>query len=151
MINVKSFNKGILDMISLHSYEFYTIERDLNIMCTCTDPATKQANVNCSKCLGTGYKIRIRKMRGASQDTKLPPTFRSDKFLVARNYFIPTNNIELKEDDLIVDGDSVYLIFEYQQMLGLEGSIPYKKYSATKKKFDAAIFFKNFNNIIRRR
>ena len=150
MISAERFNKGILDMIETHSYEFYVVVRDLNIQCTCVTHATGQGDVKCHKCLGTGYKITIKKIKGAAQDTQLPPTFRSDKFLVARNYYIPSNEI-LKDDDLIVDNGSVFVVFEYQQMLGIKGTIPYRKISSTKRKFDAKIFFNNFNKIISRR
>lgn len=150
MINAESFNKGILNMIEVHSYDFYVVIRNLDIQCTCVTHATKQPDVKCHKCLGTGYKITIKKVRGAAQDTQLPSTFRGDKFLVARNYYLP-NVEDLKEDDLIVDNGFVYVVFEYQQMLGIKGTIPYRKITSTKGKFDKKIFFSNFNKIISRR
>ena len=150
-VNVRQYNSGILNMIEVHSYDFYIVQRDLDKVCTCVGSATSQADINCPKCLGTGHKIRIMKTRGASQDTKLPPTFRSDQFLVARNYFVPSSHIILKEDDLIVEEDAIYMVFEYQKMLAIKGQIPYNKYSAIKKKFDSKAFFKNFNKIVNRR
>ena len=104
----------------------------------------------CPKCLGTGYKITIRKIKAAAQDTKLPPTFRSDKFIVARNFFL-NKSIECKEDDIIVDNDNAYIVLEIQELLSLEGTIPYRKISGVKKKFDTTKFMDNFNNIIRTR
>lgn len=150
MISAEKFNKGILDIIKTFSYEFYIISRNLDIQCTCVSHATKQADINCNKCLGTGYKIIIKKIRGAAQDTQLPATFRGGNFLVARNYYIPINET-LIEDDLIVDNDSVFMVYEYQHNIGIKGTIPYKKISATKKKFDTKTFFSNFNKIIARR
>lgn len=149
MMNANRFNKGILDMIEMHEYEFFTIKKDISIRCTCVSHETSQANVACPKCLGMGYKITIRKIRGAAQDTKLPPTFRSDKFLVAKNYYIPSKYI-LDKEDLIVDRDKAFQIFECQEMIGLKGTIPYKKFTTVRKQYDEKIFLKNFYNIINR-
>lgn len=151
MINQNRFNNSILRVMNECIYDVYTIERNLNIKCTCVTHATDQADAKCHKCLGTGYKITIKKVKAAAQDTQLPPTFRSDKFLVARNYFMPTLSIVLKEDDLLVDDESVYTVFEFQKKKGINGSIPYTKISAVKKKFDSSHFIQSFNNIIRRR
>lgn len=150
MINAERFNKGILDIIKTCSYEFYIINRNLDIQCTCVSHATKQADATCGKCLGTGYKITIKKIRGAAQDSQLPATFRGGNFLIARNYYIPSTE-KLLEEDLIVDNGSVFMAFEYQENISIKGTIPYRKISATKKKFDTKTFFSNFNRIIARR
>lgn len=149
-VNARQFNNGILNMIEIHSYDFYIVQRDLEKACTCVGVATDQAAVDCPKCLGTGYKIKITKTRGAAQDTKLPSTFRGDQFLIARNYFVPNAHAVLKDDDLIVDDQDVYLVFEHQKMLAIKGQMPYNKYSSIKKKFDSKAFFKNFNKIVNR-
>lgn len=143
-------NNKILDMIDKHSYYMYYIKRDLKSRCTCIKHETKQANPDCPKCLGTGYKITIRKIKAASQDTRLPPTFRSDNFIVARNFFV-NSDTECQEDDVIVDKNTPYMVLEIQELISLEGTIPYRKISGVKKKFDATTFMKNFNNIIRAR
>lgn len=148
MISTNSFNSGIMNIIGKHSYEFYIISRNLNVKCTCVQHATSQANDDCPKCLGTGYKITIRKIKGAAQDTMLPTTFRSDNFLVARNYFMP-EQYYMQKDDLVVDKQAVFVVFEYQELMGLEGAIPYRKVSTIRKKFNEKSFFKNFNKIIR--
>lgn len=141
------FNKRILDMIDRFSYNMHLVKRNKNIKCTCVAHESDQARPDCPKCLGTGNKITIKKFKGASQDTQLPPTFRSDNFVVARNFYMPIN-IDLSEDDFIVDKDNPYMAIEIQELIGLEGTIPYKKASCVKKKFDATVFMKNFNAII---
>lgn len=148
MVNTEKFNNSICDIIDMHSYDIYVINRYNDIKCTCITHETAQADPKCKRCLGTGRKIRIIKTKGASQDTKLPPTFRSDNFIVARNFFIKTSNAFVKENDLIVDKENVYVAYENQEMTSLEGSLPYVKISTGKKKFDSKIFLKNFREII---
>lgn len=145
----KSFNNGILDMISTHSYNVYVINRDENIICTCVESSTKQGNANCKKCLGTGHKIKINKIKCAAQDTRVPPTFRADTFIIARNYFIESK-YKINEEDLIVDNGDIYIIFEIQKLFSIKGTLPYKKVNSTKKKYDNNVFIKNFNEIIKK-
>lgn len=143
-----SFNEKIKEIIDLHAYELYYIKRDSKIVCSCIKHETKQADPACPKCLGTGRKITIRKFKGAAQDTKLPPTFRSDRFIVARSFFVK-DEIDMVKDDIIVDGNTPYIVLEVQELIGLGGSIPYRKTNGVKKKFDTEIFMKNFESIIK--
>lgn len=146
----KQFNNGIMEIIERCSYDFYVIQRNLKIRCVCVEHSTDQADPNCPKCLGTGYKIVVRKVRGATQDTNTPPTYRADSFLTARNIWVPSK-IKLKNDDLVVDGEFVYKILDYQRAIGLEGTLPYNLYLGTVKKFDAGVFMENFLNIVNRK
>ena len=146
----RNFNNGILKMIEQFSDTFYFIKRDETKKCTCVKHETSQANPACEKCLGTGYRITIQAIRGAAQDTKLPPTFRSDNFIVARNFYVRSEHY-LDEDDIIVDNNIPYMVMEQQDLNSLEGTMPYRKICGVKKKFDSEIFIKNFNKIINKR
>ena len=149
--NLKNHHtSGILEIINMCSYYVYIVNRIKDIKCTCISHETKQADHNCKRCLGTGNKIKIYKVFCASQDTQLPTTFRSDNFIVARNYFIPSK-YKIEEDDLIVDKEDVYYAYKIQHMFSLEGTLPYNKVASNKKKFDANDFFKNFNEIINKK
>lgn len=144
----KVFDQSILDIIETGAYYVYFINRNKQIKCSCISHETKQANLYCPKCLGTGNKIKIYKAKVAAQDTKLPPTFRGDTFIVARNYYVPSKYV-ISEEDLIVDKNEVYICFEIQNLLSLKGTIPYSKVNASKKRFDSDKFFKNFYKIIK--
>lgn len=145
-----NFNKEILDMIDRFAYDMHLIKRDESKICTCIVHSTSQADPSCKKCLGTGYRISIIKVKAAAQDTKLPTTFRSDDFVVARNFFLKSEHY-LDENDLVVDKRTVYMVMEQQELISLKGTLPYSKICAVKKKFDSKIFFENFNEIINKR
>lgn len=147
-MNSNDFNNGIISMIALHSYDIYLLNKVDGIKCSCTNHATKQADSSCEKCLGTGTKIMIRKVKVAAQDSRLPPTFRSDNFIVGRNYFIPSKYM-IAENDMLIDNDEVYMIFEIQNLIGLEGTIPYKKASSVKKRFESKMFINNFYKLLK--
>ena len=56
-----NLNDKILDIINRCSYDMYVIHKYTNMICTCVNHETDQADVYCKKCLGTKYKISIRK------------------------------------------------------------------------------------------
>jgi hypothetical protein len=150
MDRTEEFNNNILNILERLSYDFYYIQRNTDVRCTCAKHETSQADPNCPICLGTGYKITVRTVHGASQDSQVPTTIRSDKFIVARNYYIP-NKFTIQINDIIVDDDEMHMIMAFQKMTSFQGSIPFVKASAIKKRFDSKIARKNFYNIIERR
>ena len=111
---------GIMEIIRMHSYYCYIINRVRSIRCTCVAHETKQADVNCPLCLGTGNKIKIYKIFCAAQDTKLPTTFRSDDFIVARDYYVP-KKYRVNDEDIIIDSQGSirygFLKLNYAKML----------------------------------
>lgn len=146
----KSFNKGVKRIIELLDYEFFIVLANKNIKCTCLEAGTGQANPACPKCLGTGKKIKIRKVKGAAQDSSVPSTTRATTdFIVSRNYYILTT-FELNPDDIIVDKDGPWNIFQCVENRSFDGEEQYKKCSCIPKKMDAALFMKNFNKIVGR-
>lgn len=144
-----NLNDKILDIINRCSYDMYVIHKYTNMICTCVNHETDQADIYCKKCLGTKYKISIRKIKAASQDSNIPTTLRTESFYVARNVYMKSN-IECLKDDIIIDNDDIYFILDIQNLFSLKGSVPYKKAIAVKKKFDTKIFIKNFKEIIKK-
>lgn len=148
MNKTRTLNKGIMNIIDMYANDQYVVNRDENVRCTCTEHSTSQADIHCPRCLGTGYKITIRKIKVATQDTKLPSTsFKGNSLIVTRNFFVPRKYL-IQKDDIIVSYGIPFFVVEIQEMFSLEGSIPYNKATAIKKQFDANIFMSNFKNII---
>ena len=148
MNKTRTLNKGIMNIIDMYSHDQYVVHRNEKVRCTCTEHATSQADADCPRCLGTGYKITIRKIKAAAQDTKLPSTsFKGKSLAVTRNFFMPTK-YAISKDDIIVSYGVPFFVVEIQEMISLEGSLPYNKVTTVKKHFDASIFMTNFNNII---
>lgn len=148
MNKTRTLNRGINNIIGRYSHDQYIVNRNEKVKCTCTEHSTSQADVNCPRCLGTGYKITIRKIQAAAQDTKLPSTsFKGKSLSVTRNFFIPRKYL-IQKDDIIVSYGVPFFVVEIQEMISLEGSLPYNKATTVKKQFDANIFMSNFKNII---
>ena len=147
---MKSFDENILKIIDKLSYEFFVIRLNKDIKCVCIKEGSNQPDPGCKRCLGTGYKIKIKLIDGASQETTIPQTFRTTaKFIVARNYYIKTK-YPVEMDDIIVDGDDVFFIYEKANSISFKGNKVYQKCSAITKKLDSKLFLRNFNEIVGR-
>jgi len=148
---MNSFDRSVLRIIERFSYKFFVVIKNEDVKCTCLNHGTNQADPKCKKCLGTGYKIKIKEVEGASQDSNVPETVRpTSGFITARNYYIKSSEVELGLDDIIVDGDSVWSVYQLNDKTSFHGNQVYRKYATVPKKSDKSIFLKNFNEIVGR-
>lgn len=144
----RNFNKGILNIINLMKYPIYAVTCDKNIKCTCYKQGTSQADPNCPRCLGSGYKITIKETEGACNETGAPAVMRNTTaFVISRSYYIPSD-IQLENDDFIIDDGEPWFVIQAPEFRSFGGERIYKKYVCMNKKLDVNIFMTNFNNII---
>ncbi len=61
-----SFNKNIKGIIKKLNFPMYCVILDKRYVCTCRDE-NNTPDAGCPKCLGTGYKIKIRKIVAAME------------------------------------------------------------------------------------
>lgn len=144
------FNKNIEKIMALLDHEIYVVYLDKTVKCTCLHEGTSQPDAACKKCLGTGYKIKIRKCMAVCQNTSVPTTIRNTTgFVIARNYYVRASD-SLKNDDIIVDGEGVYFLFQGPEFASFDGQYIFQKCSAMPKKLDTEDFLINFNQIVGR-
>jgi hypothetical protein len=145
------FNEGVLNIINKLSYEFFVIKRNNSVKCTCIDFTTKEADPTCKKCLGTGNKITIKKIKGASQMTDLASSMRPNGgLMLARFYYIDFKELVMEDGDIIIDNNQVYYAYQIQSYKSFSGTDVYQKCLFCVKKEDTKILLKNFNEIVSR-
>jgi hypothetical protein len=150
MKQLEWLDKGIQKMIEKFSYDFYAVNIDQQIDCVCKDFTTKQGSASCKLCLGTGQKIKIRKIKGASQESS--SSFRSqgnDEKSLATIYYVSAK-YQLDEMDLIVDSDNIFIVHRMEKKKGTSRDYVFKRCSCINKKTDVQVFLKNFNEIVKR-
>lgn len=140
-----SFNQAIKNIIAKFSYPFYVVQQDFKVKCVCVDHTTKQGKSTCEKCLGLGHKIKIKKIRGASEDKR--GTFRNrglEERSTVASYFIDSK-YPICRDNVIVDGEDVFTVYRLENKKTPESV--YNHCYAVPKKNDVKIFLENFNKI----
>ena len=143
------FNNSILKIVERFSYNFFIVQQDFGINCTCVNFDTKQADPACPKCLGTGKKITIRKIRGASADSGIPQTIRTQgDFLIAKTYYIPCST-PIADNNIIVD-DGAWPVYKTQNLRSFGGGNIYQKCLTVSKKSNEHLFLDNFYKIVGR-
>lgn len=150
-MNKEMFHNSILRTIDECSYKFYVVKPNKSIKCICTNHTTKQANVECKKCLGTGYKIVIKRYYGASNDKmKGGASIGTKTSQIIKTYFLKCE-YKIAEDDLIVDDNELYYAFRVEDMKGLKGVKTHQEVMAVKRKNDHDIALQNFKDILNRK
>lgn len=144
----KQFKKNTIGIIEVLDHYVYTIQRYPDIKCNCLSTASSDAEPKCPKCLGTGRKIKIKKVKAACQESSIPTTVRSaTTFLITRNYYIRSTD-KLAQDDLIVDNDGIFVVTQEGQYWQFDGEEVYQKCNTVPKKNDVKAFKDNFVKIV---
>lgn len=148
------FNDGIMNMIEKYSYDAFMVNQNTNVKCICINPSTKEPDPNCKKCLGTGRKIKIKKVRLSSDNTDVAGSKQmireSVDILITQVYYLPAK-YKFSKDDIIVDGDDAYIVYQSSTGQSDHGEVIYNKIMAVDKKYDQTKFMDNFNEIVGRR
>lgn len=145
---MRGFNSNILKIIKEFEYEFFVIQQDFSVRCVCVNHDTKQADPNCPKCLSTGYKIKIVKVKGACQNSNVPDAQRASQGVsIAKNYYIKSKK-QIFSKNIIVDKDEVYNINRVTRYTSFKGEDVYQKCLSMNKKLDSKTLLNNFNKII---
>ena len=106
----------IQSVIKMFHYPMWFIKLNKKITCPCVNHTTHQAKPGCEICLGTGYKIKLVRALAARQTTEStgmrgPGIGYSEQNAADR--FFTLKDLELKENDIIVDGDKVSVVQHY--------------------------------------
>lgn len=144
-INAKTINS----VIDRYGYVFYVVRRVPNINCKCVDTTTKEADPNCKMCLGTGKKIKIYKKFGVGREIKSAETFRSSEAgTVTPKIFYIKGSFYINKDDLIIDSEDVFTVFNMQYHRGEQGVPGFTRIIAPNKKFDKTKLMRNFKELL---
>lgn len=142
-------SKMINSVIDRYGYNFYIVKRVANIDCKCVDPTTKEADPNCKMCLGTGKKIKIYKAFGVGREIKTAETYRSSESgTVTPKIFYIKGSIYLNKEDLIIDSEDAFVVFNVQYHRGEHGAPGFTRAVAPTKKFDKINVIKNFKELL---
>lgn len=146
---MKQFNDNIKRIIEKLAYDFYIVQQYFNIKCSCVNFTTKQPAPACPKCLGTGHKIKIKKIRGASQDDK--GSFRNLSF--NESAFMTSYYVDAKypmfEQNIIVDNNEVFIVHRIEEKKTANREIVYRKAYGVPKKTHRKEFLSNFYRIVK--
>lgn len=146
--NKDHYHQMIQKVIDECSYKFYQIIPDINIECPCVDHPSKQADPECTKCLGTGYRITIKMIYGAANDEmKGSTSLGLESSRVIKEYFV-SKRFDVHPDDVFVDGEDLYYVFRIEKLKGLNGTHTHNEVTCVKRTNDSQKALKNFYKII---
>lgn len=149
-MDAQLFKQKIEKTIEMCSKTFYWVHTDKRFKCNCIEHATGQPSNTCPKCLGTGYRIIIKKARG-SYDEEMIGTMRlnSNASNVVRKYFL-LNKYDVTENDYFIEDDQVYYVFRVMHMHGLDGLETHLQVTCARKDNNHEQILQNFKDILKK-
>lgn len=124
------FNQKLLKTIEECAANFLVVKQNTNIKCSCVNHSTRQPDPLCKKCLGTGYKVSIKKMRGACHEEMKGGTHLSARgSRITRTYFMDPQ-YDIQENNYIVDRNEIHYVYRVNTERGLDGVYTHKKVMA---------------------
>lgn len=145
------FDKSIHKVIDKFSYPIWFILKDDSVNCPCVNFTTKQADVNCKKCFGTGKKVRLRRIEAAHQNNRI--SIRGDGIGAGEidviGVYYSKHNAMAREEDLILDGDTLDVVQHAYPMRTDHSEPVYYKYETAPKKTNVALTIKNIKEVLK--
>ena len=144
---MRYFDENILAIIDLLEYDMYIVQPDFKINCVCKDYDTKQGNPLCPRCLGTGQKIKIRKIRGVRQpDDGL---YSGARATVEKSWYYFKNDYKIRPGDYLIWNNRIEKVVEVDPYCSDSNMPVYYFCEAERKKTDVRPFLVNFYRAIR--
>lgn len=147
-----SFNRNIKAIIKKLAFPMYVVIPDKRYVCTCRDH-NNQPDPACEKCLGTGYRIRIRKITAAMEPDDVTARIQGASQKIASNYYyfdadvVPAEAVQ--SDNLIVRDDEVDILLSPKKYRSDSNKVIYYYCEAVNKKHNFGLFLQNFRKLVR--
>ena len=135
-------------LINRYGYYQYIVKLNKSLICECVNPSTKEPNLYCKRCLGTGYHIKIVKVFGASREGREYESDRTQAFAVTPKIFYMKGFLNVGKDDLLIDSENVYIIYSYQHHRGVKGHQAFTRLVCPDLKLNKMTFLKMFKEIL---
>lgn len=139
---MRYFDENILKIIDMLEYKMYLIKLDKHIDCVCKNFDTKQGNKFCPRCLGTGYKIKIKEIKAVRQPLDISTAnmgVRSEVGVYFMKY-----DYKIAEDDLLIWGNEIEKVVKTDRFCSDSEKPVYFRCETTPKKYNNKLFLKMF-------
>lgn len=150
MTNKPSFpdNSFAQEVIDSWNYDFWVVKKIPGTKCKCVDTTSNQPDLNCKLCLGTGSKIKIFKVTGASRETRDFESLRAEFPTVTPKVFYIKTKLFIEKQDLIIDDENVFTVYSTQFHRGLHGEYKFTRCICPMIKLDNGPVYKNFKELL---
>lgn len=149
----RSFNRGVHKLINTVQWPMYVININNKQNCVCLNETNNESNPACPKCLGTGHKIKIRKIQAVKQPFKSAAramgSSNSLNTLVS-TYYIDAKYAPIKIGDMIVHEKEIDVIKVVKLYRTDSSKDQFYVCPAVLHKYDNDILIENFNKIIKK-
>ena len=142
---MKYFDENIIALIDLLEYDMWLVLPDFHVKCVCQNFETKDGNKFCPYCLGTGYKVKIKKIKGVRQPDSLEGMY--GKYKTEFGVYFFKNEYPVKEKAYIVWHDEIEEITHVERFCSDAQKPVYNRVETIPKKTGTETFLKIFHRL----
>lgn len=144
---MRYFDENIIALIDLLEYDIYIVQPDPKINCVCKNYDTKQGDPLCPRCLGTGQKIKIKKIKGVRQPDGIP--YQDAQVTAEKSVYFFKSQYRVHAGDYLIWNNRIEKIMKVEQYCS-DSNIPVYYYcEVARKKTDVRPFLVNFYRAVR--
>ena len=143
---MRYFDENIIRLIDMLEYDMYIVQLNPRVDCTCKNYDTKQGHPFCPRCLGTGQKIKIRKIKGVRQPDNL--SYESMGITSEKGWYFFKNDYKVHRGDLLIWNNEVEEIVKVDRYCSDSNTPVYYYCEVVPKKSDTRVFLRNFYRAI---
>ncbi len=141
-------DRTVKKLIDRYGYYFYIIRCVPGTECGCVNHTTLAPDPRCKRCLGTGHKIRIKKVFGAIREIKE----RESEAVISVNstpkIVYIKGKLIVNKDDLIIDNEDVFHVLACQYHKGEKGEYAFTRLVCPYTKANPAHIIRNFKELL---
>jgi len=145
---MKGFDENIAGLIKMLEYDIWIISPDKHVDCVCKNFDTNQADMMCPRCFGTGFKVKLKKIKGVRQPMAMSAS--NMQMSVEAGVYFFRSEYKIQEDDLIVWHDEIEHITRTDRFCSDAQKPVYFRCETKPKKTNTELFLKNFYRAIKK-
>ena len=148
----RSFNRNLHKLLKKVEWQMYLVNIDNNYKCTCLGEKVNEGDINCPKCLGTGHRIKIRKINAVKQPYKASSRSSgggTSLSNVVTKYYIDAKYGPVCLGDLLIHGNEIDVVKFVRTWRSDSSTNQYYECSAVLKKYNGNTVIENFNKLIK--
>lgn len=145
-----SFNRNIKGIIKKLNFPVYVVVLDKRYVCTCRDE-NNVPDPACPKCLGTGYRIKIRKCLAAMEPEDENGLIRNEGKRVMNSYYFDADTTPrevVQIENIIVRDDEVDILMYPKLYRSDSNKVIYYYCPSAEKRTHKDVFLENFWKLV---
>lgn len=140
--------KTVQYLLNRYGYWFYVIKCVPETECSCVNHTTMSPDPKCKRCLGTGHKIKIKRVFGSIRELKQRESDISQRVPSTHKVVYIKGFERINKDDIVIDNEDVFHVLACQHHKGEKGEFAFTRLICPYTKSLPTHLIRNFKELL---